>query len=108
MDAGGSKNMETKTSDNAENKSSAAEKVYQGLAKVANKLNEMLFDDDTSNKDTNNEAEKGETSNKEEKDTKKESDVNDSGENSANKTSDLLSKNISELVNKLLDRKSVV
>ncbi|OKZ73454.1 MAG: hypothetical protein BHV87_10065 [Clostridiales bacterium 36_14] len=101
MDAGSSKNMETKTSDNAENKSSAAEKVYQGLAKVANKLNEMLFDDDTSNKDTNKEAEKGETSNKEEKDTKKESDVNDSGENLANKTSDLLSKNISELVNKL-------
>lgn len=101
MDAGGSKNMETKTSDNAENKSSAAEKVYQGLAKVANKLNEMLFDDDTSKKDTNKEAEKGETSNKVEKDTKKESDVNDGGENSANKTSDLLSKNISELVNKL-------
>lgn len=101
MDAGGLKNMETKTSDNAENKSSAAEKVYQGLAKVANKLNEMLFDDDTSKKDTNKEAEKGETSNKEEKDTKKESDANDSGENSTNKTSDLLSKNISELVNKL-------
>lgn len=101
MDAGGSKNMETKTSDNAENKSSAAEKVYQGLAKVANKLNEMLFDDDTSKKAINKEAEKGETSNKEEKDTKKESDANDSGENSTNKTSDLLSKNISELVNKL-------
>ena len=58
MDAGGSKNMETKTSDNAENKSSAVEKVYQGLAKVANKLNEMLFDDDTSKNDANKEAEK--------------------------------------------------
>lgn len=101
MDVGGSKNMETKTSDNAENKSSAAEKVYQGLAKFANKLNEMLFYDDTPRKDANKEAEKGETSSREEKDTKKESDVNDSGENSTNKTSDLLSRNISELVNKL-------
>lgn len=101
MDVGGSKNMETKTSDNAENKSSAAEKVYQGLAKAANKLNEMLFDDDTPKKDVNIEAENGELSNKKEKDTKKESDVNDSGENSVNKTVDLLSKNISELVNKL-------
>lgn len=94
MDAGGSKYIEMKTSDDAENKSSANEKVYQRLAKITNKLNAMLFDADK-------EVNKGENSKKEKKDTNKESDVNDSSENLANKNLDLLSKNISELVNKL-------
>lgn len=100
MDIGGSKNMETKTNDNAENKSSyPTEKIYQGLAKVASKLNDMLFDEDVLDNDVNKKIEKGDDSKRGEEGKK--SDVDDSGENTANETSDLLSKNISELLNKL-------
>ena len=78
MDAGGSKNIETKTDDNAENTSSSVEKVYRGFAKVVDKLNEMLFNSDISENDSNKETEKGENFKKEEADTKKGSDINDS------------------------------
>ena len=54
IEGGGSKNNETKSNDNAENKSSMPEKLYQELAKVATKLNDMLFDDDNSEKDADN------------------------------------------------------
>ncbi len=101
MDAGGSKNIETKTDDNAENTSSSVEKVYRGFAKVADKLNEMLFNSDISENDSNKETEKGENFKKEEADTKQGSDINDSDENLASKVSDLLSINISELLDKL-------
>lgn len=99
MAAGSSNNMEIKIGDNVENKSSAAEKNYQGLAKVSNKLNEILFNGD----DLNNakESEKGDDLKRGEKDKKKGTDISDSCENLFNKNSDLLSKNIFELVNKL-------
>ena len=55
IEGGGSKNTETKSTDNAETKSSAPEKLYQELAKVATKLNDMLFSEDNGEKQNGNE-----------------------------------------------------
>lgn len=74
IEGGRTNNIETKSNDNTETKSSAPEKIYQELAKVATKLNDMFFDDDTAEK---------------------------TNEPSSNGTSELPSKSISELLNRL-------
>lgn len=98
----GSKNSETKSTDNTETKTFAPEKLYQELAKVANKLNDMLFDGDTAEKGDENEETKSEdVKNQSEKETSDKKDVNAADENSSDGTSELLSKSISELMNRL-------
>lgn len=102
IEGGGSKNNETKNNDNTENKTSAPEKLYQELAKVATKLNDMLFDDDNTDKSEANKDAKDESVEKhnegEEGYDKSESDAN---EKTSDMTSELLDRSISELMNRL-------
>jgi hypothetical protein len=102
IEGGGSKNNETKSNDNTENKASAPEKLYQELAKVANKLYDMLFDGDNTEKSKGNEETKNsDAQDKSSKETAEEKKVEETNETSSNKTADLLSKSISELMNRL-------
>lgn len=97
IEGGGSKSNETKNHDSIENKASTPGKLYQGLEKVANKLNDMLFDGDNAEK---SEADKkAKNSDAQDKSDKETSDGKDAG--GTNETSDLLSKSISELMNRL-------
>ena len=101
MEGGGSKNTETKSTDNTETKSSAPEKIYQELAKVATKLNDMLFSEDNSEKQNINKEKKHEDDGKQDDRGATDDIERDTTEKNYDATSNLISKSISELMDRL-------
>lgn len=102
IEGGASKNSEIKSNDNTETKSSAPEKLYQELSKVAMKLNDLFFDSDNAEKNGDNtdkrNEEDGEQRDGEASNDKRETEKN---ETSSDGISELLSSSISELMNRL-------
>lgn len=99
---GSSGNMDTKSSDNPEGESSATEKVYKELFKVANKLNDILFDGDGGNENGEDKGDSHEESqNVEKKDTAESNDARDNTENTENKNEDTAVRAIKTLMDRL-------
>lgn len=96
------KTTETKSTDNTETKSSAPEKLYQELAKVATKLNDMLFSEDNGGKQNENEETKHEHDGKQDnQEASNDNSERDTMEKNSDVTSELLSRSISELMDRL-------
>lgn len=102
IEGGGSKNTETKSTDNAETNSSAPEKLYQELAKVATKLNDMLFSEDNGEKQNGNEETKHENDGKQDnREASNDDNERDTTEKNSDVTLEILSRSISELMDRL-------
>lgn len=102
IEGGGSKNTETKSTDNTETKSSAPEKLYQESAKIATKMNDMLFSEDNGEKQNENEETKHENDGKQDnREAANDNSERDTTEQNSDVTSERLSRSISELMDRL-------